>query len=82
MKLPTTPITIIESYFGRELNRSELKGFDEVRDDDWIDFSKQYLAQMKHNFAADFLQPSATSPDSLRLYFEPRISRMPGMRPL
>jgi hypothetical protein len=73
MAVRTTPITIIESYFDQHLERSTLRWFDEVPDDHWIDFAKQYMATMRQNFAQEFFQiPPASSP-SLRLYFEPRM---------
>jgi hypothetical protein len=72
--MATTPISIIETYFERELNHSALKSFDRVTDDIWIDFAKHYHVQMKEHFANDFLQSPVEPATSLRLYFEPNLS--------
>jgi hypothetical protein len=73
MPLSPTPISLLESYFDRELKSSSLRFFDEVNDDTWIDFAKHYLAEMKENFASHFLDTSKETDKQVRLYFEPQL---------
>src|SRR5438445_5233336 len=74
MSLSPTPISLIESYFDHDLKRSSLRFFDEVKDDTWIDFAKNYLAQMEKDFASGFLEASKETDKQVRLYFEPRLA--------
>lgn len=69
----TTPISLVESHFNRKLEPRAFKGFDEISENDWIDFAKQYRARMTEDFPGQFLEPPPPGEPSLRLYFEPRI---------
>jgi hypothetical protein len=71
MSISPTPISLIESYFDRDLKRSSLRFFNKVKDDTWIDFAKNYLAQMEKEFALRFLKSSNETDKQVRLYFEP-----------
>jgi hypothetical protein len=75
MTLSPTPISLIESYFDRKLERSSLRLFDEVKDDTWIAFARFYRAQMTEGFASRFLDPSEETANKIRLYFEPQLWR-------
>ncbi len=70
---PATPLDIVESYFGIQLDRSAVKKLDRTSDDEWIDFAKHYLAVMDDNFAAQFLSVPENGESPLRLFFEPRL---------
>ncbi|MGX7681768.1 hypothetical protein ACSMXN_23040 [Jatrophihabitans sp. DSM 45814] len=69
-----TPLQIVESYFDIRLDRSGLKRLERSSDDEWIDFSKHYLATMDRDFEAQFLAGANDQDRSLRLYFEPRLA--------
>jgi hypothetical protein len=72
METLATPINLIESYFDLNLNTRSLKKFDQVSEDQWIDFAKFYLDRMSLDFPRQFLGPTDGS-DTVRLYFEPRM---------
>lgn len=70
-----TPLDILEAYFDTKLERSSLKRFDRVPEDEWVDFARHYRDTMEARFAPEFLA-DPTPPggdDPLRLYFEPRM---------
>jgi hypothetical protein len=69
----STPVGLIESYFGVELDRSGVRHLRGVPEGDWIDFAKQYRATMGRSFAKDFLEASTTASAPLPLYFEPLL---------
>jgi hypothetical protein len=45
-----------------------------VKDDTWIGFAKNYLAQMEKDFASRLLGTSKKTDKQVRLYFEPRLA--------
>ncbi|HBH81805.1 MAG TPA: hypothetical protein DDY39_18420, partial [Nitrospira sp.] len=71
MEVSPNPIDILEKYFHAELKPDTLSGFDGVDPEQWIDFSKHYLAVMKSDFAGAYLDTQAASAHAVRLYFEP-----------
>ena len=75
MNTLATPVDIVETYFDVELKRSSLKRFNEVSDQQWVDFAKFYLGVMKAQFAAQFLSEPEGGESRLRLFFEPRMAR-------
>jgi len=56
-----------------EVEHSALAGFDEIADDQWVDFAKHYLSVMKDQFSPQFLAARAED-TRVKLYFEPRMS--------
>lgn len=71
MEVSPNPIDILEKYFDAELKPDTLGEFDGVDPEQWIDFSKHYLAVMKSGFAGTHLDVHAAPPHAVRLYFEP-----------
>ena len=69
-----TPLHIVESYFDIKLDRSALKRFNRVSDEEWIDFAKHYMAAMDRDFVTQFLAVPEEREPPLRLYFEPRMA--------
>ncbi len=69
-----TPLRIIESYFGTELDKSGTKHLMGIADESkWVDFALHYLHTMRANFVADFLEVEDDKQAPNRLYFEPRL---------
>ena len=67
-----TPISILESYFDRQLILNDIRYWDTVKNDTWVDFAKTYLAQMKLGFTAIAIAEH-TEKTQTRLYFDPRF---------
>jgi hypothetical protein len=67
-----TPISVLESYFNRQLTLNDMGYWDTVKEDIWIDFAKTYLAQMKLGFTAITIAEH-TKKTRTRLYFDPRF---------
>ncbi len=74
MEVPPNPIDILEKYFDAELKPDTLGEFDGVDPEQWIDFSKHYLAVMKNGFAGAYLDAQAAPAHAARLYFEPSFA--------
>ena len=74
MPLSPTPISLTEAYFDNELRRSSLGYFDEVTDDNWIEFAKYYRSNMAKSFVPQFLDVPDETEKQVRLYFEPRLA--------
>jgi len=74
MEVSPNPIDILEKYFDVELRPHSLSRFDSVDAEQWIDFSKHYLAVMRNGFADAYLDAQAGSAHAVRLYFEPSFS--------
>ncbi|MEW8561259.1 MAG: hypothetical protein AB2541_04110 [Candidatus Thiodiazotropha sp.] len=71
MEVSPDPIDILEKYFETELRLDSLEAFDGVDPEQWIDFSKHYLAVMRSGFANTYLNAQAAPAHAVRLYFEP-----------
>jgi len=74
MEVSPNPIDILEKYFDAELRPDTLEEFDCVDPEQWIDFSKHYLAVMESNFAGAYLDAKAAPAHAVRLYFEPSFA--------
>jgi hypothetical protein len=64
-----TPISVLETYFGRTLTLKDFSFWSEVSDDTWVDFAKTYLAQMQAGFTPQAMA-DRIGQEKIRLYFE------------
>lgn len=64
-----TPISVLEAFFGHELNSKDLRFWDDVSHDSWVDFAKTYRAQMKSGFTHEALAKRVEE-EKIRLHFD------------
>jgi hypothetical protein len=64
-----TPVSVLETYFERQLLPKNLTSWSKISDDEWFDFSKTYLVQMKSGLSIEALEKHARE-NKTRLYFD------------